>query len=591
MPAAVHPLAINGGQRRRPRHPWNHGFRLRRDHRSVWQAGGVTKDLDELVAQGREHLATCAWEPAAAAFSDALALDDDDPRALDGLGEARYWLGDYDAAIRHRERAHACYRDRGDLRAAALVAVRLAQWHGLVHGNAAAMRGWLGHARRLVEQCGECPELGWVELFTGCIATDPAEREHHSRDAVDLGRRFDTPGLEYDALSYLGKARVEQGAVDEGMSLIDEAVAAVQGGLVDDPWAAGEIWCVLFDACEQAVDVARAEAWLRAVEGYVERTRELPTRAICRMHLGGLLTAAGRWDQAEEELATALEIYDRTYVGTRHEPVLRLAELRSRQGRFAEVEELLAGLQESPAAAPAHARALVARGELDRAAAVLDRALRPAPRSLRTVQTLVAAVDVAVARDQLDVARQHLGDLADLAATTELPAVAGLAARARGRLAAATGATDVAVRSLEDALALLGRAELPHEVAITRLDLARALAATSSDLAVAEARTALASLRDLGARHDADAAVQLLLSLGARLGETGTRGSDGGLEALTARQREVLDLVATGLTNAEIAEQLVLSERTVEDHVSNILRVLGAATRTEAAAQALRAGT
>lgn len=543
----------------------------------------MTTRLEDLITQGRDQLATCAWEAAEATFATALAVDGEDPRALDGFGEAVYWQHRYVEALAHRERAYAAYRERGEPRAAVLVAIRLAQWHGLVHGNAAALNGWLGHARRLVEECGDCPELGWVELFRGCITRDPEERERRNREAAALGRRFGSAALEFDALSYLGKARVEQGAITEGMALIDEAVAAVQGGLVTDPWAAGEIWCVLFDACELTVDVGRAEGWLGAVEGYVERTGELPIRGICRMHLGGLLTAAGRWDRAEEELRAALAIHDQTYAGTRHEPLLRLAELHTRQGRFEEAEQLLAGHEDRPAAAPARARLLAARGDLDLAATVLDRMLGHGTQPLGAVPALVLAVDLAIARDDLAAARERAGELERLAATTNLPALEGLAQRARGRITAAAGPSDEAVTALERALSLLARAELPQEVAATRLDLARLLAGTAPRVAVGEAQTALASFQRLGARRDADVAAALLRSLGQR--STSSRRVPGrGVAELTPRQAEVLDLVAQGLSNAEIAERLVISTRTVEDHVSNILMTLGATSRTEAAA-------
>jgi DNA-binding NarL/FixJ family response regulator len=72
----------------------------------------------------------------------------------------------------------------------------------------------------------------------------------------------------------------------------------------------------------------------------------------------------------------------------------------------------------------------------------------------------------------------------------------------------------------------------------------------------------------------------------------GAAGGGGGvpLDALTPREREVLRLLAGGLTNRQIAERLVVSEHTVHRHVANVLRKLGLPSRAAAAAHAARAG-
>jgi DNA-binding NarL/FixJ family response regulator len=65
---------------------------------------------------------------------------------------------------------------------------------------------------------------------------------------------------------------------------------------------------------------------------------------------------------------------------------------------------------------------------------------------------------------------------------------------------------------------------------------------------------------------------------------------DKDLQALTEREREVLDLIARGLSNREIAEKMVISEKTVKTHVSNLLDKLGLEDRTRAAIWALKHG-
>ncbi|MDP8928294.1 MAG: helix-turn-helix transcriptional regulator, partial [Actinomycetota bacterium] len=110
-------------------------------------------------------------------------------------------------------------------------------------------------------------------------------------------------------------------------------------------------------------------------------------------------------------------------------------------------------------------------------------------------------------------------------------------------------------------------ADLLHELAVARLELARLLAQERPEVAGAQARAALAGFQHMGVARDADAAAGLLRQLGERGGRSWPRN----VGPLTERQAQVLALLAEGLTNAEIAERLYISPRTAEHHVSNIL--------------------
>lgn len=542
---------------------------------------GVVIDTGVLIEEGRAALAACEWARARTCFEQAARVEET-AEVVDGLGQALYWQGDYPQALALRQRAYALYHRSGDRRSAAFVATQLAGLHGLIYGNGAAVSGWIAHAQRMLEGCGDCPERGWLELFLGCVTDDPTERERRARDAMEVGRRCGQPALEFDALGYVGKALVERGMVERGMRLIDEAVAATTSGVVTDPWAAGEIYCTLFDACEMTVDVRRAEGWLSAVDNYVERTGELPISGICRMHYGGLLTAAGRWADAERELLTAIRIYEGTYRGTLFFPVVRLADLRVRQGRLEEAQQLLTGYEELAEAVQPRARLHLARGEVELAETVIERHLTRRGRGILSALVLALLVEAKLAGGKVQEAREVARELSELSAPSRQAPVRGLAALSQARVAVTAG-EEIAVELFERALAAFAEAELPCELARTRLELATTLKAAKPEVARAEARAALACFEELQAARDADAAANLLRQLGDH-GRSWPRG----LGSLTARETEVLRLLAEGLPNNEIAERLYISPRTAEHHVSNILSKLGLTNRAEAAAYAVR---
>jgi len=127
---------------------------------------------------------------------------------------------------------------------------------------------------------------------------------------------------------------------------------------------------------------------------------------------------------------------------------------------------------------------------------------------------------------------------------------------------------------------------LPMEVARSRLELASALVATRPEVAMVEARSALDAFERLQAARHVDAAAAVLRSLGGRM--PGGRGRPDAAGPLSAREAEVLELLALGLSNPEIADRLYISRKTVEHHVGNILAKLALRSRAEAAAYAVR---
>jgi LuxR family transcriptional regulator, maltose regulon positive regulatory protein len=174
-----------------------------------------------------------------------------------------------------------------------------------------------------------------------------------------------------------------------------------------------------------------------------------------------------------------------------------------------------------------------------------------------------------------------LREVERLVGTAALRAYADLA---EGMLTAAGGDHERARPLLEDAVDRFDRCGAPFETAQARIELATSLVALGrTDVAEQEATAALDRLLALGAGAEAHRAQLILHAL--------TRTAAGRTPAeVTPRERDVLRLLAEGLTNRQIAERLVVSEHTVHRHVTNILRKLDLPSRTAAAAHAVRAG-
>jgi DNA-binding NarL/FixJ family response regulator len=540
-----------------------------------------------LIQEGLAALRDGDAAAARRAFELALAAAESG-EVLEGLGEALYLEREYGASAAHYERAYAAYRKDRQTMAAGRVA-RTAAWiTGNVLGDWAVRSGWLARARSILEEAGEDrPEHGWVLIINAFSEPDAQVREALLREAIVVGHRFGDPDIEFLALAYLGGLFVMTDRVEEGLVLSDEALAAASAGELTELATVDEIFCGLLWACELVNDVPRADQWMRAAADRIQRSNVVA--AFCRAHYGGILTAAGRWREAEVELVEAARHFDRGMSVRRAAAMIRLADLRVRQGRLEEAALLLEGLEQHPDAVRTLAALHLARGEVALARDLLERTTAAPDDEVPTVgestmvgPLLALLVDVHLEQGNVDGAARAARRLDRVAEAQRGPYLKAAAALAKGRVCVATGEED-ARACLHEALAGFARAELPMELARTHLELARALSDRSPEVAIAEAKAALEAFERLEAARHADAAGALLRSLGAPI-----RIGPKGIGTLTRREAEVLHLLGAGLSNAEIGDRLYISRKTVEHHVGNVLSKLGLRNRAEAAAYATR---
>ncbi|HYY76029.1 MAG TPA: LuxR C-terminal-related transcriptional regulator [Gaiellaceae bacterium] len=541
----------------------------------------------ERLQAGWAELGEARWAAARAAFEAALA-DEETPEAFEGLSWAAWWLDDAEALFAAREHAYRLYRRSGDAAAAARMATWLAADQLDFHGAAAVASGWLSRAHRLLDPLEPGPEHGWLAFHDGYIAhadDDTARTRELAAFAAELGRRFAVADLEMLGLALEGAALVACAEVEEGMRYLDEATATALEGDATIPISSAWTCCFMVSACTAVLDYERAFGWCDRIAEFAERYGSRYMLAFCRAEYGAVHLWRGRWSDAEAQLSAAAEDYGRARPAGAEGPQVGLAELRRRQGRIEEAVRLLDGASAFPAALLCRARLALDRGEARRAVELLERLLRQTPphRRLDRAPALELLVQARVACGELDEAASALRALREVERLVATAALAAGADLAEGMLAAAAGDHDRARTLLEDAVDRYQGTGAPFETARARIELATILVAQGrAEAAEREAAAALDSLLELGAHGEAERARRLLASAGGSAGPP--------LPELTAREREVLRLLAEGLTNRQIAERLVLSEHTVHRHVTNMLRKLGLPSRTAAAAHAVRAG-
>jgi LuxR family maltose regulon positive regulatory protein len=546
-----------------------------------------TEQAVALLASAQARLAQCDWHGARVAFEAAQSLVET-PEALEGLGLAAWCLDDAKAVFEAHERAYQLYRQRGDRRAAGRLAMLIGVDSFHLRGQTAVAKGWHRRAHSLLDGLPTAPEHAWLNLW-GCeisLATgdDVGRVREAAAETVAIGRRLGDADVEMLALAQVGLALVMQGDVQAGMSRLDEAATAALSGDMANPIAIGIACCHLVLACNLVRDLGRAAEWCERVREYSERINFNVLIGACRAQHASVLMWSGAWSEAEAEL----ERVSTSAARVQEEVLVRLAELRRRQGRFDEAEALLDRIAWHPHARLVRATIALDRGDAASAVDLAQRFLAHTPASNRTDRALAwelqlrAQLALGLAPDP-----QAFEEVRRLAAGVGSDVLRAGALAAEGLVTAAGGEPEQACVMLEDAIGLFVRAGASYEAARARVGLARAwLALGRADAARIELECACRVFEDLGAAVDAEGARTLL---GQARGHDPSRGRPrpGGL---SVREVEVLGMLAQGLNNPAIAGRLHVSPFTIKRHVANILTKLDLPTRAAAAAHAAREG-
>lgn len=528
---------------------------------------------------------------------EALLAEHQDGEVLEGLAAAHRGIDDVTGAVAVYERAYRAHLDAATPVAAAQVACTLADIELSDLGASAVAAGWLARARHHFEAHPDHPGVVALEALSAYRAMayekDPAAARAFASRAVAQAQRVGDAAVEQMGRAFLGLIQVSLGELEPGFALIDEATAAALAGELP-PLADLDVYCVLITACDRVRDLDRMDQWAHRVLALATGTGTEAFATFARTQYASLLIGRGRWAEAEAELDRVLRDASGRPLTAAMAMALR-ASLRRRQGRLDEALAELGRCEREPyrravrhLVLATRAQVELDRGHVQEAADLAERYLRAVSASdvIERIDMLELLVRARVSLGDVGAAEARAGELESIASTISTDAVRAAASAARGTVCRAKGDLEEARAGLETAVDLLDRAGFVHEAVLVRLDLAKVLVEVGH---LAEARdtaeTARRTAAELGATREETTATALC---------RGIRGDASPDPAgMTRREAEILELVAEGMTNAEIAVRLVLSPRTVERHLSNIyLKVgtTGPAARTAAVAHARRSG-
>ncbi|NOK59076.1 MAG: hypothetical protein GFH27_549349n71 [Chloroflexi bacterium AL-W] len=520
----------------------------------------------------------------------------------DKLGKAAHALSDTNRAMRAWREAHDLYLQCDQRITAAHTWQQLGRisW---IRGDKKAAFAYTKEALARLEQ-----EIPGIELAMAYSAMSALYMlTHQQQESIEWGEKalqladeLGDPSVKPHALNNIGCSLVELGKAKEGIDYLCESLA-----LSKDLRAWSDTVRAYHNLGVHLTDLGQFKRALEVVQEGIDFAQKFGLESSIStmpIEMGHIKTMLGYWDEA-------LHWYDyveRTLGWGSSKIAFYSAIEKSRlllmQGRIDETERLL-----EPFAAPDSpwngssyvllvlAQIALIRGNVDEAISQMNHCVESLTRQYKMPEIahfLSVGTDIYLQADAMD----HITVLFNLIEpyinrSSENIFIHTQFTYTQGMLAAKQKRYVEAIQHFRQALTQWQAMELPYEEAQTRQRLAKCLFQIDDSDATIEAQQELAAAHAIFERLGAPLDLMANEAIAQRFDtKRRSRVPRGRTNGLTRRERQVIALIAQGLSNREIAETLVISEKTAEVHVSNILGKLHFTSRAQAAAYAVEQG-
>jgi LuxR family transcriptional regulator, maltose regulon positive regulatory protein len=546
-----------------------------------------------IIEESREAMANGQWKEARHLLEHELQQNPSG-ELFEEMARACWWLNDFIPLFEYRLKAYDAFIQSGDKRGAA----RTAGWLGIdyleIKGEFPIANGWFQRAATLLRDVDDCWELGFITLLRAriCFMQQPTNDTALQlvEESISISKRVGSIDGEMMATGVKGLILTSEGKIDKGMTCLDEATVIATSSEVKDVSLAGITCCLLIDACQRIRDYERAGQWCNKVKELSRRWHFDALFSSCRTNYASVLIWKGEWEAAEQELLLAskeLEHLRPAHIGM---CLVQLADLRRRQGRWKEANELLQQAQVPAAKLLASAAFAYDQGEMETAGEMAQRYVRqiPTKEKIRKLAAIELLIRIYCKQQKIDEANNLLNELKDIDEMVNNPPVKASFLSCSGIIHEACGNTMTAREFFEDAIDIYDTIDAPFESALNRILLSEVLIRLQQYRnAESELNAALKSFEKMGAEKYTEKAKHLLKSVHRQ------HALEQKPEApeFTGRELEILRLLAEGKNNEEIAQQLFLSVRTVEKHLTNLylkMGVSGKSARAFAASYAVK---